>query len=375
MRILHVITSINRGGAENQLMSLVRLQRAAGHELKVAYLREEGEWREEMESIGVEVSDLDMRTSRVLRAAYRLRREIKSFRPDIVNAHLQPAELCARLALVGMPRADIPLVITKHNLKVFGRLPGKNTLARWTARRASALIAVSESVKNLSDQIGCSAAAGRAISIHNAIDPAPYDGRFGEQSLKLRREWGVSGQETVIGTVGRLLPVKAIDMLLRAFSSFLKRADHGAKLVIVGRGALRNELERLAQVLDIADKVVFAGFHEDIPAVMGAFDVFALTSESEAFGLVILEAMAAGKPVVATRVGGIPELVLDGVTGKLVPPRDPESVAAALVFFQDAANRQAFGTAGRFRALEDFSLERMFQETMTVYRECLAAKR
>ena len=262
MRILHVITSINRGGAENQLMSLVRLQRAAGHELKVAYLREEGEWRKEMEALGVEVSDLDMRTCRVLHAAYRLRCDIKSFSPDIINAHLQPAELCARLALFGISAADLPLVVTKHNLKVFGRLPGKNTLARWTARRAGALIAVSESVKALSDGNGCSAAAGRAVTIHNAIDPAPYDGRFSEQSRQLRRAWGVSDQEVVIGTVGRLLPVKAIDILLQAFVPYLKRAGRDAKLVIAGRGALRDELERLALSLGIKDNVVFAGFRE-----------------------------------------------------------------------------------------------------------------
>lgn len=375
MRILHVITSINRGGAENQLMSLVRLQRAAGHELKVAYLREQGEWREELERLGVEVVDLDMGAGRVLRASYRLRREIRSFKPDMVSAHLQPAEFCARLALLGTSAAELPLVITKHNLKVFGRLPGESALARWTARRASALISVSESVKALCDATGCSAAARRSVTVHNAIDLAPYDGRFREQSQKLRLEWGVREHELVIGTAGRLLPVKAIHILIRAFASYQKIASGAVKLVVVGRGPLRGELESLSKALKIEDKVVFAGFREDMPAVMGAFDVFALTSETEAFALVILEAMAAGKPVVATRVGGVPELVLEGETGKLVAPRDPDAAAAALAFFDDASNRQAFGAAGRRRAMEGYSLDHMFRETMAIYQECLAAKR
>lgn len=375
MRILHVITSINRGGAENQLMSLVRLQRAAGHPVKVTYLREEGEWRREMEGIGAEVVDLDMGTCRVLPAALRLRREIGFFKPDIVNAHLQPAELCARLALLGTTSAELPLVITKHNLKVFARLPAAGVIARWIARRASALIAVSEAVKVLSDENGCSSAAGRVVSIHNAIDPAPYEGLSGDLSRKLRREWGADEKEVVVGMAGRLLPVKAIHILLQAFAAYQRRAKNGARLVIVGRGALRDELERLSRALGIERKVVFAGFREDIPAVMGAFDVFALTSVSEAFGLVVLEAMAAGKPVVATRVGGIPELVVDGSTGKLVPPHDPVAVEAALVFFDDAGNREAYGAAGRRRMLAGHTLDRMFQETMALYRECLSLRR
>lgn len=375
MRILHVITSINRGGAENQLMSLVRLQRAAGHALKVAYLREEGEWREVMEALGAEVSDLAMRTYRVLGASYRLRREIRLFRPDIVNAHLQPAELCARLALLGTPAERLPLIITKHNLKIFGRLPGENALARWTARRAGALIAVSESVKALADRNGCSAAAGRAVTVHNAVDPAPFDGRFKERSRELRREWKVPEGEIVIGTAGRLLPVKAIHILLEGFASYLKGAERAARLVIVGRGPLRGELESRARALGLADKVVCAGFREDMPSVMGAFDVFALTSDSEGFPIVLLEAMAAGKPVVATRVGGVPELVVDGETGKLVPPRDPASVAAALAFFDDAARRRAFGASGRRRVLEGYTLDHMLRKTMEVYAECLAARR
>lgn len=375
MRILHVITSINRGGAENLLMSLVRLQRSAGHDLKVAYLRETGEWREEMESLGVEVVDLDMGPSRVLRAAWRLRREISAFRPDIINAHLQPAELCARLALLGTRRSSPPLVITKHNLKIFGGLPGKNTLARWAARRAGALICVSEAVKALSDGNGCSSAAGRSVTIHNAIDLAPYDGRFRAESEVIRREWGMPARQVVIGTAGRLLPVKAFHVLIEAFATYSKRTNLGARLVILGRGILRDELEELAQSLGIREKVIFAGFREDMPAVMGAIDVFALTSDSEGLPTAVLEAMAAGKPVVATRVGGVPELVEDGATGKLVPPRDPGAVAEALTFFEESERRQAFGAAGRRRVHERFTPDRMLRETMSVYRDCLATKR
>lgn len=375
MRILHVITTISRGGAENQLMALIRLQRAAGHTLEVAYLREDGAWRRELEELGVVVADMRMRSFRVLPAAYRLRREIAAFKPDIINAHLQPAELCARLALLGTLRTDPPLVVTKHNLKVFARLPWANALARWTARRACALIAVSDAVKSLADATGCSSAAGRAYTVHNAIDVVPFDGRFRDQSRALRRGWAVAEDEVVIGTVGRLLPVKAMHVLVRAFGSYLKGTGRAARLVVVGRGPMRDDLVRLTRSLGLEQKVFFAGFREDIPALMGAFDIFALTSTSEGLPIAILEAMAAGKPVVATHVGGIPELVVDGVTGKMVPPEDPSAVAEALAFFNDAAVREAFGAAGRRRVLEGYTRDRMFRETMSVYLECLAVKR
>jgi glycosyltransferase involved in cell wall biosynthesis len=368
VRILHVITSINRGGAENQLMSLVRLQRAAGHAVMVAYLREDGNQRAEMEEIGAEVVDLDMGARRILRAAFRLRREIARFMPTIVSAHLQPAELCARLALLGTPSASLPLVITKHNLGVFGRLPGETCVARWVAKRAGAVIAVSDSVKALCDRIGCA-----AVTVYNAVDLAPYDGQARQASLALRREWGASEQEVIVGTVGRLLPVKAIHVLLRAFESYLKRAERGAKLIVVGEGPLQDELERLAAELGIKDKVVFTGFRRDIPAVMGAFDVVALTSNSEGLPMVLLEAMAASKPVVATRVGGVLELVVDGVTGKLVPPGDPKAAADALAFFDLASNRGAYGSAGRRRVSESFSLDAMLRGTMEAYASTLAA--
>lgn len=353
------------------MMNLVRLQRAAGHDVKVAYLREDGNQRAEMERIGIEVSDLDMGYGRILRAAYRLRRELKRFGPTIVSAHLQPAELCARLALLGTPASALPLVITKHNLGVFGRLPGEEIMARWVARRAGALIAVSDSVKALFDAISGPAVAARITTVYNAIDPAPYDGRAGDRSRRLRREWGASEQEVVIGTVGRLMPVKAIHILIQAFDAYLKRTNPGAKLVIAGEGPLLGELERLIQSLNIMDKVRFIGFHEDIPAVMGAFDVFALTSDSEGFPMVLLEAMAAGKPIVATKVGGVRELVLEGLTGKLVPPGDPKAVAEAMAFYDQPAKRAAHGSAGRQRVLENFALDHMLRATMAIYEDCL----
>lgn len=372
MRILHVITTLSRGGAENQLVGLVSLQRAAGHEVKVAYMVLEGYWRRPLEAMGVEVVDLRARFKADPAAAWRLRRLIFSFSPTLINAHMQPAELCARLALLGTPAGSPPLIITRHNLNPFWRLPGEGPVGRWAAGRASGIIGVSESVKALCDRNGCAAAAGKATSIHNAIDAAEFAAVDGAAIAAVRAQWGAKPGDYVVGTAARLLPLKAVDVLLRGFAGYLPRARLQAKLVIAGAGPLEYELKQLASSLKLAERVVFAGFREDMPAVMGSFDVFALASLREPFGMVVVEAMAAGKPVVATNAGGVPELVDDGATGILIPPKRPDAVTQALIRLEDASLRERLGAAGRRKAQAEYGRETMFRRTMRFYEECLS---
>lgn len=370
MRIMHVITTLSRGGAENQLVGLAGLQKAAGHDVHVAYLKLEGYWRKTLEDKGIGVTDLRARGNADPAAAFRLRRAISAFSPTLLNAHMQPAELCARLALIGAPENSPTLVVTRHNLNPFFRFPGQGVVSRWVARRASGIIAVSASVKTLCDLSGCSAAAGRAITVHNAIDVPAYRDANRAAVAVLRAGWKVGDGDYLIGTVARLHPVKALDVLIRGFAGYLPSARPRAKLVIVGAGPLDAELKELAASLDLGDRVIFAGFREDMPAVMNAFDVFALTSHREGLPLVVIEALASGKPVIATNVGGIPELVDDGVHGLLIPPRRPEAVARSMAALEDGALRTRMGEAGRRKAEASYGLEGMFRRTMAFYEEC-----
>lgn len=208
--------------------------------------------------------------------------------------------------------------------------------------------------------------AAKFQTIYYGVDEAPFGGVPAGDVAALRRAWGVADDEVAVGFVGRLVPQKDIGTLLRGFALFAGRCPQ-TRLIIVGAGPLDGVLRHRAEALGIARHVVWAGFREDIAAVMRAFDVFALTSVYEGLGLVLLEAMAARRPVVATRVGAIPEVVAEGETGLLVGPGEPEALAAAFGKLSDGALRARFGEAGRLRVLREFTLEGMFQATDEMY--------
>jgi glycosyltransferase involved in cell wall biosynthesis len=159
--------------------------------------------------------------------------------------------------------------------------------------------------------------------------------------------------------------------MLAAYATYRDQATQESRLVLVGRGPLEAELKALADRLGLANVVVWAGFKEEIPVAMNAFDCFALTSLNEGFGLVLLEAMAAARPVVATAVSAIPEIVSDGETGILCAPQDSDSVARALLRMEKVHVRRQLGSAGAARAASIFTLDHMLDKTLSVYRECL----
>jgi glycosyltransferase involved in cell wall biosynthesis len=372
LRVLHVITGIDRGGAENHLLDLVKHQRASEVAVTVAYLRGKGYWRAAFEAVGADVHPLGLRFYGDLRPLLRLGRLIHSAEFDLVHAHLPPAELYSRLALLGISRKTLPLLITKHNDERFCDVPGKKVLGRWVARRAERLIAISDAVKGYMCGSGLGVEQRKLQTIYYGIDAA----RFGQSprapAVCLRKQWGIGAEELAIGFVGRLVPQKDIGTLIRGFALFAATLAE-AKLVIVGSGPLNEELRRSADELGISGRIVWAGFRDDIVTVMSAFDIFALTSIYEGLGLVLLEAMAARLPVVATRAGAGAEVVADGETGILVGPRRPEEVAAAFHKLRDGRLRTRFGEAGRARVLREFTLNKMWQQTDALYARCVRA--
>jgi glycosyltransferase involved in cell wall biosynthesis len=289
---------------------------------------------------------------------------------DLVHAHLPPAELYVRLALLGINRKTVPLLITKHNDERFCDAPGKEVLGRWVARRADRLITISDAVKRYMCGPGLGVEERKLHTIHYGIDAARFDHLPRAQAASLRSHWGIADNELAIGFVGRLVLQKDIGTLIRGFALFAARFFH-AKLVIVGSGPRAEEVRHSAAELGISDRVVWAGFRYDIATVMSAFDIFALTSIYEGLGLVLLEAMASALPVVATRAGAIPEVVADGETGVLVAPGRPNELAAAFHDLSDNRRRAQFGAAGRARVMREFTLEKMYRETDALYGRCI----
>lgn len=373
MNVLHVITSINRGGAQNHLVDLIRHQSAC-MAVSVAYLRGDGYWADALRDMGVNVHDLGLRFYGDLRPLRRLRRIIREANFDLVHAHLPPAELYARMALIGIDRTQLPLAVSKHNDEPFHKSIGERSLGRWVARRAAVVVAISDAVNRYMAGPALGIEPARLETIHYGIDARPFAATTAEQGLALRRRWGIPNEAVLIGFAGRLVPQKSLETLLEGFALLRKRSSTDFRLALVGSGELEAPLRERANVLGIADAVVWPGFHDDMPAVMRAFDVFALTSLYEGFGLVLVEAMATARPVVATRVSAIPEIVVDGETGFLISPRSPEELANALQKLESSTLRDRLGAAGQRRVMHDFTLERMYEATDNLYTRLQASR-
>jgi glycosyltransferase involved in cell wall biosynthesis len=352
MRVLHVITSLARGGAEHHVLQLAAGQAAAGMAVAVAGLKEPSTLAHAFAAASVSPHALHLARYGDLRPVRRLQHLLAAFRPDIVHAHLPPAELYARAALLGRRER---LVITRHNDERFAPVIGERLLSRWVAARASRVIAISGAVARFT---AARDPAARTVVVPYALDPEPFADAM-PASL---------GPGPLVGSLARLVPQKGLDVLLDAFAT----VPPPARLVIAGDGPLLPVLTARAARPDLAGRVAFLGKRADTPALLAALDVFVLASRWEGFGLVLLEAMAAGRPIVASRVSAIPEVVADGETALLVPPGDAAALAAAITaLLADPPLRAALGAAGRARVARHFAPAAMQQATASIYEAAL----
>jgi glycosyltransferase involved in cell wall biosynthesis len=233
------------------------------------------------------------------------------------------------------------------------------------------LIAVSKAIEHkLVDE---ERVAAPVRLIYNGVDLSRYDRQ--EPCCTLPEEYGMEAGSQIVGVVARLEPEKGHPTLLEAWPQVL-RAVPDVYLLIVGEGSRREALEAQARELRVAHRVVFTGRRDDVPAVTAALDVAVLSSYREAQGLSILEAMALSRPVVASDVGGIPEMITDGVTGLLVPPRDPDALASAITrLLRDHPYADTMGRAGHDMVHDRFCIELMVGAVQEIYDEGARATR
>ena len=287
-----------------------------------------------------------------------LRRVLGRF--DIVHSHAARAHGAVAAARLGLRTRPLHVVSRRVDFDV-----AKSPLSRWKyLRGADAYIAISEGVRRVLLDGGVP--AGRVRVVMSGIDLKKFDG-LSERGA-VRAELGLDDGTIAVGNVAALAPHKAHNDLLRAAERVLAhRSD--VRFFVVGEGALRADLEALAQSLGIAARVTFTGFRTDALDLLRAFDVFAMSSYLEGLGTSIMDAQVLGVPVVATRTGGIPELVEDGVTGLLVPPRNPEAFAAALLrILEDERLRQACAERARIRSSR-YDYRTMVDKTLDVYQD------
>lgn len=369
MRILHINSARSFGGGERHTADLANALSRRGHEVFVA-APSRSPLVEELKRVHPEnIFELPLRNALDVQSAIELARRVREKEIEIIHAHVARDYLLAALA---SRRSDAPLVLTRHLERPL------KSLHRWTLSGVARVIAVSEAVERalLAQKIFSPEKIQR---IPNGIDVERFERRTRSfDTQRFRRLSGINGRH-VVGMAGELREHKGQEDFIRA-AQMVAQEFADVDFVIAGedqspRKEYRAYLERLTAQLDLQARVHFTGWLDDVAMLLPALDVFVSPSRVEPFGLVMVEAMAAGVPVVATATGGAREIVLDGVTGKIVAVGDTQALSQAIGSLLKAeGERRRMGESGRARAREHFSLERMVAETEALYREVLDAK-
>jgi glycosyltransferase involved in cell wall biosynthesis len=356
-RVLQVVLSLNPGGTERLVVELVKRLRPE-LSMAVCCLDEEGAWGAALQQDDVAVTALRRREGFQPQLGRAIARIATKHRATVVHCHHYSPFVYAAIARVWSP--DLRIVFTEH-----GRLSDAPPSAkRRTANRVLAhapreVVTVSSELKQ--HLVAEGFPTSKVSVIYNGIDVGGVPGR--DSRTRMRRELGLPDDALVVGTVARLDPVKDLQTLVRAIAL----QPMPVTLLIVGDGSERSAIEIAAHDIGIASRVRFLGHREDARDVLAACDLYANSSISEGISLTILEAMAAGLPVVATKVGGTPEIV-DDTCGRLVPSRDPDALARTLASLAaDFPLRQALGREARARVESQFTLDRMVREYRDAY--------
>jgi len=368
LRILQVCSSDSWGGMEMHVAVLSELLQQRGHAVLVA-TKPGSPLAQRCERAGLSVTRFEggkyVAPAETARMATLLRR----FQPDVVHVHYSRDLWQVVPALSGISR--VPLVFVKH---IGTQKPKRDLLHRYLYGRVDFAIAISRVIEeNLlaTHPLG----RGKVGVIYHGVDVADFQRRARARE-DVRRSLGFSPETLVVGTLGRLEPHKGHLEFIAAAEKVLERVPE-AEFLVVG-GPTRGEEEKAEVIYDrwrrspIREKIHFAGFREDVPEVLSAMDIFVFPSHAEAFGLVLIEAMAAGLPIVTSNCDGVLDVVEDGVNGFMLDPTDVDGIAEKIVLLaQDLQLRKRFAGASLALAQKRFDLNRMADEIEHLYRKLI----
>jgi glycosyltransferase involved in cell wall biosynthesis len=369
VRVVELLATGTNGGAQEHVYSLLsRLDRTRYEPTLISLSHGSAERR--IARLGIPVHVIEEPDDAIAVGA--VATMLADIRPEVVHNHMYRAELVGTRAAIALAEAGHPrpfVVGTVHSSRL--RSPEDREVLRRLTPRMDHLVAVSRAMER---KIADERPSDVPVSlIYNGVDLVRYD--HTDPCCTLREEYGMPGEAQIVGVVARLEHEKGHPTLLDAWPAVLGRVPD-AWLLVVGEGSRREELEAQAAALGIAERVVFIGRRDDIPAVTAALDVAVLPSYREAQGLTILEAMALSRPVIASAVGGIPEMIEDGRTGLLVPPHDPGALAAAIVrLLTDHAYADMLARGGHDMVHERFCVELMVYAIEEIYDEGARAVR
>lgn len=370
IKICYLITGLNTGGAEMMLYRLLKQLDKTRYSIIVVSIIPLGKIADKIKKLGIDVISMDMTSKLDVSAIFRLVRFLKDYKPTILHSYLFHANLLGRIA---GKIAGVPIIISSIRNTIFGGQIRELAL-RYTDFLSDATTII------------CETAAKRMISrkvvpkeklhvIYNGIDPKMYENFSEDDRQKMRMEFNIPDTATLLISVGRLQKQKGYPYLIQSAVE-LKNRGYNFVWLIAGEGELRFQLEQMVKNYGLEDTIRFLGLREDVPKLMFASDIFVLTSLWEGLPGVVLEAMAVGLPVVATDVGGTPELVEDGTNGFLIPPGNPMKMADAIekLINMSGEARRKIGSMGKEIVKEKFTVETMARKHEGLYVKLLQKK-
>jgi glycosyltransferase involved in cell wall biosynthesis len=354
---LHIDTARTWRGGQNQVLLTVNGLREIGQRAALV-AHPDGELRKRAAE-GLELVPLAPKSEVDLTAAWRLNRVIKRLKPDVIHAHDAHGVAMASLALsLGAKDVEPPLVVSR---RVDFHLR-HNSFSRWKHRQVDCFIAASEAIRKM--LVADGVPESRTVTVHEGID---VEHVRATPAVDVHQAFFLPHGAPVVGNIAALVPHKGQRHLVEAAHLAVQKMPD-LRFVILGEGELREALERVIKEYHLEKHVLMPGFRTDVLGCLKSFDVFVMSSVTEGLGTSLLDAMACSRPIVATMAGGIPEVVENGATGLLVPPRDHTALADAILsLVGDPRRRQAMGDAGFARVNAKFTVERMIAGTAAVY--------
>lgn len=356
MLSVHIDTARGWRGGQNQVLLTVLGLRALKHRA-VLVADPEGELRRRA-SEGPDLLPIASTGEMNLRSGWRLARELARIQPDIIHAHDPHGVAMAALALSLGPLPNRPRLVASRRVDFHLK---RNAFSRWKYRAVDRFICASRAIQHMLVTDGIPERS--TVVVHEGVDLAHIDAA---PALDIHQAIWLPPHVPIVGNVAALVPHKGQRHLVEAAAIVLREMPD-VHFVILGEGELRETLERQVKHLGLEKHVLLPGFQANVLSYMKGFDIFAMTSLTEGLGTSVLDAMACRRPVVATRAGGIPEVVTPA-TARLVDPRDDRGLAREIMaLLRDRASRDRMGAAGRAHIEANFTAERMVRETLAVY--------
>ncbi len=370
MKILMVITSLNVGGAERQVVDLADKLVERGHIVKIVYLTGRAAIFPQNSSIEIIPLNLIFSLNNFIKSVKKIKKIIKDFKPDIIHSHMVHANILMRLVRISV---SFPVLIcTAHSFKEEGK--------KGSLKLREFLYRITDPLCNITTQVGKSGLkryvenkvvpANKIIYLSNGIDINKFQHNETLREI-MRKEMNLE-KKFVWLAVGRFVPQKNYYCMLEAFKKVADK-NKNVVLLIAGGGELENELKAAVNNFSLTDYVIFLGIRNDVERLMNMADAFVLSSDFEGFGIVLAEASLSELPIVSTNCGETSEIIKDGETGFLVPIKDPESLAKKMLEMMDLPElkRKEMGKKGREYVASQYDLEKIVNEWIKLYQELL----